>query len=628
LAGQNVHDVEGLSFFNDGQLYGSTGNNGPSLSDRNKLVRIDKVTGVTTILGAFPAGLQDYEAVACLTADVHISLKKYTNGPGQLPQDADTLTGPQIAVGAPVTWTYVITNTGLLTLTNLILTDDKVGLVGPGGLSNCPPANTILGPGDSIHCTATGVAQAGQYANLGNVTGSTPAGLINPDKTVSANDPSHYFGITTPQPGPQPGLAIEKLTNGQPADGANDLDVPVITPSAPVTWTYRVTNIGNVSFAESEVKVTDDLLGAITQIVDKGDGDATLAPGESWIYQKVGTALNLAQTQSGITIVPGCDPNHTGQTHPTYENIGTVTVGSTTASDPSHYCNPVVNPPAGNLGDYVWHDRNNNGIQDEAADQGVPNVQVKLFTSAGQEVAATTTNANGYYLFSNVQTGQYYIEFALPSGFDGFSPANQGNDKEKDSDVVTLNQAIGRTNPFPFTADGTSDLSWDAGIYQRAGVGDFVWLDENNDGIQQPAEQSTKGLGNVVVELYQVNTASQNADEIHANSTLLQRMTTNDKGLYQFTKLAPGRYYLHFALPTQRQGEQMALVEANQGNDDHLDSDVSGTGETIVFTLQSGQYDDTWDAGIAPVSTKPPTALDEENEPTKVNQVFLPVVQR
>ena len=29
LAGQLVDDMEGLSFFNDGQLYGSTGNNGP-----------------------------------------------------------------------------------------------------------------------------------------------------------------------------------------------------------------------------------------------------------------------------------------------------------------------------------------------------------------------------------------------------------------------------------------------------------------------------------------------------------------------------------------------------------------------------------------------------------------------
>ncbi|MFN8496183.1 MAG: SdrD B-like domain-containing protein [Caldilineaceae bacterium] len=749
-AGQNVRDVEGLSFFNDGQLYGSTGNNGPSAPDKNKLVRIDKTTGLTTVMGTFPAGLQDYEAIACLTADVHISLKKFTNGPGQTPQDADAPTGPSIPVGAPVTWTYYITNTGVLTLTNLLLVDDKIGTVGPGGASNCPPPNTILSPGKSILCTATGIAQSGQYSNTATITGSTPVGLVQPPKSATATDISHYFGVA-------PGLGMVKLTNGNPATNPNDPDVPVITPGATVTWTYRVTNNGNAPFAESEVKVTDNLIGPITQIVDKGNGDAILTPGETWLFQAVGTAVNLFEAHTTVAIVPGCDANQTGQTRPTYENIGTVTVRDLSASAPSHYCNPLaaigdlvfkdINPngansqdvkagnglqdagesgvdgvqvqlhtasgaliatlttangglyrfaniapgayylvfinPAqegvwtkanqgaddaldsdadptlaagvpgnaartavftltpgqvdlrwdaglveltgaatGSLGDYVWHDRNGNGLQDEGPEQGIANAPVKLFSSSDQLVATTTTNAQGYYQFLDVAPGQYYLAFGLPAGFDSFSPGKQGGDKEKDSDVITVTGQSGRTPVFTFAGNGVNDFSWDAGLYQSAGVGDFVWYDTNHDGIQQPNEQATHGVADIKVELYQV-ADGQATTEAHANRALVQTTRTNDKGLYQFTQLAPGKYYLHFVLTESPNAAKLSLVGANLGADRSLDSDPAvKTGETAIFTLQSGQYDATWDAGVVV-----PEAEPEAPEPVQT-KVFLPVVVR
>ncbi|MFN8489135.1 MAG: hypothetical protein U0350_16230 [Caldilineaceae bacterium] len=87
-----------------------------------------------------------------------IVLKKYTNG-----YDADTITGPYLSVGSVVTWTYVITNIGNVTLTNVTLTDDK-----PGGVV-CPV--TTLAPNAMTTCTTTGIA-AGQYTNTAIVTGT------------------------------------------------------------------------------------------------------------------------------------------------------------------------------------------------------------------------------------------------------------------------------------------------------------------------------------------------------------------------------------------------------------------------------------------------------------------------
>jgi uncharacterized repeat protein (TIGR01451 family) len=52
---------------------------------------------------------------------------------------------------------------------------------------NCP--KTTLAVGESMTCTGTGIAQAGQYANIGSVSGLPPTGA-----RVTDDDPSHYFG--------------------------------------------------------------------------------------------------------------------------------------------------------------------------------------------------------------------------------------------------------------------------------------------------------------------------------------------------------------------------------------------------------------------------------------------------
>jgi hypothetical protein len=106
-----------------------------------------------------------------------IGIEKATNG-----VDADTPTGPSIPVGDPVTWTYAVTNTGNVTLTGITVSDDQ------GVTVTCP--QTTLDPGDSMTCTASGTATAGQYANTGTATG-----FSDPTETqVTDTDPSHYLG--------------------------------------------------------------------------------------------------------------------------------------------------------------------------------------------------------------------------------------------------------------------------------------------------------------------------------------------------------------------------------------------------------------------------------------------------
>ena len=103
---------------------------------------------------------------------------------------------------APVTWDYVVTNTGNVALSNVMVTDDN-GTAGdtsddfnPTYLGGDTDGDNQLDVNETWIYQATGIAQLGQYGNIGTVTGLDP--LENP---VDDTDPSHYVGIDEHEPG-------------------------------------------------------------------------------------------------------------------------------------------------------------------------------------------------------------------------------------------------------------------------------------------------------------------------------------------------------------------------------------------------------------------------------------------
>src|SRR5690606_34491924 len=165
-----------------------------------------------------------------------ITIKKYTNGvDADLPVDA-----PEVEPGSTVNWTYVVQNTGNITLTNVTVTDNEEGPI-------CEIQS--LAPEASDNCEKTGIAGHGLYANIATVVG-TPAAAGLPN--VTDDDPSHYYGRITPS------IALKKYTNGHDADEAPG---PIVEPGSTVTWTYVVQNTGNIAL--TNVIVTDDVEGDI-----------------------------------------------------------------------------------------------------------------------------------------------------------------------------------------------------------------------------------------------------------------------------------------------------------------------------------------------------------------------------
>jgi len=246
---------------------------------------------------------------------------------------------------------------------------------------------------------------------------------------------------------------------------------------------------------------------------------------------------------------------------------------------------------AASLGDYVWYDLNKNGIQDGGSEVGVPGITVLLYNSANVVVQTTTTNSNGFYLFTGLTAAtNYTIGFAnIPSGY-GFSPLSGAVSVANNSDV---NPATGRTGVATTGAAGTTITYVDAGLIitpntfdSKASIGDKVWNDLNNNGIQDPGEP---GIPGVTVTLYAAN-----------GTTIIATTTTDALGNYLFTNLDAGSYVIGFSgLPA---GYVFATKDA--GTNDTKDSDAdAGSGKTAPFTLAPGEINLSIDAGARNTNT-------------------------
>jgi uncharacterized repeat protein (TIGR01451 family) len=237
--------------------------------------------------------------------------------------------------------------------------------------------------------------------------------------------------------------------------------------------------------------------------------------------------------------------------------------------------------PLARIGDRVWEDTDGDGQQD-GGENGIPGATVKLYTcvnnAPGVFVAQTTTDAQGNYSFGNLLPGDYIVEFTTPNGFTR-TQANVGADGTDSDNVGGLS---GCYNLSP----GENEDTVDAGFYRPAALGDRVWSDTDADGQQDAGEP---GVANVTVELYKcVND--------QPSGLVLATDVTDANGIYNFTNLAPGEYIVKFITPAG-----FTLTTANVGADGS-DSDAGAGGLTGCYSLESGETDNSVDAGLVPLA--------------------------
>jgi hypothetical protein len=236
-----------------------------------------------------------------------------------------------------------------------------------------------------------------------------------------------------------------------------------------------------------------------------------------------------------------------------------------------------LSPCNGTIGDFVWHDFNLNGIQ-ETGEPGISGVMLGLYDSTHTLIQSATTNGSGNYLFSGLCAGTYEVDVVnstLPPNFTPTTSQAPGS--------TTANDSNGSPAPVVLTKDSknnvVSDLTIDFGYVSpcNGAIGDFVWYDQNGNGIQDAGEP---GIANVTVSLFD----SQNH--------LLNQASTNQVGYYQFTGLCAGTYYVQVTPPA---GYSSTIVNA-QGSTPANDSNPSTS--TVVLSITDSYGDITNDETI------------------------------
>jgi len=314
-------------------------------------------TGASQILGPgnFDAIFRAQAASAAFTIYYAYQVPAFVVEKLTNQQDADDANGrdvPVIAPGASVTWTYLLTNTGtkVISLSDITITDSDPSVI-PVFDPSSDDGDQLLSPGEVWRYHARGLAldlQAEQHNSL-VVNGcrgvSTPQLLRAYENSVDViiddiiqTDSSHYCNPTVRRL--VPSLSFAKLINGQDANGPADADVPYVFPGTTMTWTYLITNTGDISFTFAQVNLEDDDSTLVITFDSTSDnGDLLLSPNEVWRFVAIGTARNLLLDTTDITVVPGCDPTNAGNTSFAYRNIARLTVTDIEISDPAHYCN-------------------------------------------------------------------------------------------------------------------------------------------------------------------------------------------------------------------------------------------------------------------------------------------------
>ncbi|HCX9225405.1 TPA: MSCRAMM family adhesin SdrD, partial [Staphylococcus aureus] len=227
--------------------------------------------------------------------------------------------------------------------------------------------------------------------------------------------------------------------------------------------------------------------------------------------------------------------------------------------------------PKYNLGDYVWEDTNKNGIQDQD-EKGISGVTVTLKDENGNVLKTVTTDADGKYKFTDIDNGNYKVEFTTPEGYTP-TTVTSGSDIEKDSNGLTTTGVI----------NGADNMTLDSGFYKtpKYNLGNYVWEDTNKDGKQDSTE---KGISGVTVTLK------------NENGEVLQTTKTDKDGKYQFTGLENGTYKVEFETPSG-----YTPTQVGSGTDEGIDS--NGTSTTGVIkdkdndTIDSGFYKPTYNLG-------------------------------
>ncbi|QDV63488.1 Serine-aspartate repeat-containing protein D precursor [Crateriforma conspicua] len=190
--------------------------------------------------------------------------------------------------------------------------------------------------------------------------------------------------------------------------------------------------------------------------------------------------------------------------------------------------------------------------EDCELDPGEPmleGVVIRLLDASGNEIAMTTTDADGNYKFDNLVPGRYTVIEETPAGYfeGGSKPGSAGGLSDGPNRIGQVDLASGEVA-----------VNYDFCERPPAEISGYVYNDADGDCVFDPQEI---GIDGVTVELYD------------ADGNLVATTQTDASGHYSFTHLQAGMYTVREIQPAGwLQGGQQA---GSAGGDDSVQDTIS-----------------------------------------------------
>ncbi len=466
-------------------------------------------------------------------------------------------------------------------------------------------------------------------ASCGSTTGPT---LVSADDDIAdANDSVIYQWLCTVAAGSSPGSLT--FTAGGTGDGPVSfpnaqsrkvLVSPVLSFQASVNTSGAPAVIENTGLMVETSGAFGSLTSNTTETATAaslgdfvwadGDGDGLQDPGEPGL---AGVKVYVDSNNNGVWD-PG-EPYDVTDANGDYRIYGLTPGSYTVRTDPATYPAGYLPTTAsslnvtltsglqynnadfglkpagtGRIGDLVWLDADEDGVLD-AGENGLPGITVTLeITVAGAwtPVATTTTDASGLYTFTGLIAGDYRVTvdpasqvtspyaagtFDLGAAMD---PTYDLDDGTVSPDGVTL---------VTLATDSTVVSDADFGYNWGGSIGDYVWLDNNANGLQDESP-ATPIQGAFVMLYYDAN---NNGVLDPGEYGLVAFDFTDVNGAYLFDNLPPGNYLVD--------------VYEDSITDDGVRDIVPTTGDVLVVTLgpnetyldaDFGYYEGAWVRGL------------------------------
>ncbi|MEZ4913621.1 MAG: SdrD B-like domain-containing protein [Chitinophagales bacterium] len=502
----------------------------------------------------------DEDAVEVMGEQIDLELQK-------------TASAQEVGIGQQFTYTLTLVNKGPSNATNVTVSDQL------------PQGVTFVSASPSSYNATTGIW------NVGSLAAGATAQL---DITVTLNVEDEVTNYAQVQSADQPDIDSEPGNNSDSEDDDDevtiggiaadleldkDVDKNLVNLGDTVTFTILVENNGGAN--ATGVTVLDQLPAGLVYVsYDSTIGTYNPTTG-IWtigeIYAGENEILHIQAIVNSVTNITNVaqietvdqpDPDSTpGNNDPTEDDQDEETVGAKLID---LELNKTVDKISGVLGDQFVYTITitNEGPSDATGVVVGDNLPSEVtYVSHGQSTGYYNP-VSSYWTVGDLAVGEVQtLIITVEATLDGNNIINIAQ-------VVEANEPDIDSTPNNDNGDQSEDDESAAiiSVQPLGSIGDYVWFDENGDGIQDPGEQ---GIPNVTVTL------------TYPDGTTVTT-TTDDTGHYIFDNLPAGNYVVTVGEgPDGTTLSTPATDNVNLGaGENYVDADFGFTGELIDLELQ------------------------------------------